>query len=185
MTDIEFIQGFRNNNNRVISFFYESTRRPFFSYFSAHYSKNESYIVDLFQEACTTLWRNIKRGKLTENSLTSSLFTYFIAVGRYTMMAKDRKYKEIVDDTELVKLLQIEDDADELQRQIEQDDFICRMVNEMKPPCNVILRAYYWDGSSGAEIADECGFKNADSVKSQKYKCIQKLKPLVEKFMKL
>ena len=101
------------------------------------------------------------------------------------MMAKDRKYKEIVDDDEIAKLKFTEDDAEELQKRIELDDFIYRMVSEMKPPCDTLLKAQYWDKLSGIEIAEKYGFKNADSVKAQKFKCIKKLKPLIEKFMKL
>lgn len=185
MTDIEYIQGFKKNDERVISAFYAAQRLSFFAFFRTHYSKDDAYILDLFQDTCIVLWKNIQHGKLTEEALKSSLSTYFISIGKYTMMAKDRKYKEIIDDDEISKLKFTEDDAEELQKRIELDDFIYRMVREMKPPCDALLKAQYWDKLSGVEIAEKYGFKNADSVKAQKFKCIKKLKPLIEKFMKL
>ncbi len=185
MTDVEYIRGFRNNDERVISTFYKTIRPAFFAYFRTHFSKDDAYILDLFQDTCIVLWKNIQHGKLTEAGLRSALSTYFLSIGKYTMMAKDRKYKEIIDDEELGKLAFLEDDAQELQKRIELEDFVYRMVSEMKPPCDKLLKAQYWDKLSGAEIAEKYGYSGPDSVKTQKSKCIKKLRPLIEKYMKL
>ncbi len=98
MTDVEYIRGFRGNNEKVIAAFYKSVGSSFFAYFRTHFSKDESYILDIFQDACIVLWNNINHGKLTEDGLRSALSTYFLSIGKYTMMAKDRKYREIIDD---------------------------------------------------------------------------------------
>ena len=185
MTDAEFIQGFKKNDEGVISAFYKVVRPSFFAFFRARYSKDDGYILDLFQDACIVLWKNIRHGKLTEDSLKSALSTYFLSVGKYTMMAKDRTFKEIIDDEELSKLSFIEDDSEELRKRIELEDFVCRMVSEMKSPCDKLLKAQYWDKLSGAEIAEKYGYSGPDSVKTQKSKCIKKLRPLIEKFRNL
>ena len=185
MTDVEYIRGFRNNDERAISAFYKTIRPAFFAYFRTHFSKDDAYILDLFQDTCIVLWKNIQHGKLTEAGLRSALSTYFLSIGKYTMMAKDRKYKEIIDDEELGKLAFLEDDAQVLQKRIELEDFVYRMVSEMKPPCDKLLKAQYWDKLSGAEIAEKYGYSGPDSVKTQKSKCIKKLRPLIEKYMKL
>lgn len=185
MTDVEYIRGFRSNDERTIAAFYKTIRPAFFAYFRTHFSKDDTYILDLFQDSCIVLWKNIQHGKLTEEGLKSALSTYFLSIGKYTMMAKDRKYKEIIDDDELGKLAFLEDDAQELQKRIELEDFVYRMVSEMKPPCDKLLKAQYWDKLSGAEIAEKYGYSGPDSVKTQKSKCIKKLRPLIEKFIKL
>ncbi len=185
MTDVEYIRGFRNNNENVIAAFYKSARPSFFAYFRTHFSKDESYILDIFQDACIVLWNNINHGKLTEDDLRSTLSTYFLSIGKYTMMAKDRKYREIIDDEDLSRLSFIEDDAEELKKRVELEDFVYRTVKEMKPPCDKLLKAQYWDKLSGAEIAEKYGYSGPDSVKSQKSKCIKKLKPLIESFIRL
>ena len=97
-------------------------------------------------------------------------------------MAKDRKYKEIANDTEIQKLDFVEDDAQELEKRIEREDFVDRMVGDMKPPCSQILQMFYFDKKKGEEIAEAMGYANTDTVKTQKYKCMQKLKPLLAKF---
>lgn len=183
--DVEYIRGFKKNDERVISAFYKEIRASFFAFFRTRYGKDDAYILDLFQDTCIVLWKNIRHDKLTEEGLSSSLATYFLAIGKYTMMSKDRKFKEIVDDEELSKLSFIEDDSEELRKRIELEDFVYRMVSEMKSPCDKLLKAQYWDKLSGAEIAEKYGYSGPDSVKTQKSKCIKKLKPLIEKFRKL
>ena len=185
MTDIEYIRGFKQNDERVISIFYKGIRPSFFSFFRMRYSKDDTYILDLFQDSCIVLWKNIQHGKLTEESLKSALSTYFLSIGKYTMMAKDRKFKEIVEDDELNRLSFVEDDSGELQKRVELEDFVYRMVSEMKPPCDKLLKAQYWDKLSGVEIAEKYGYSGPDSVKTQKSKCIKKLRPLIEKFRKM
>ena len=138
MTDVEYIRGFRSNDERTIAAFYKTIRPAFFAYFRTHFSKDDTYILDLFQDSCIVLWKNIQHGKLTEEGLKSALSTYFLSIGKYTMMAKDRKYKEIIDDDELGKLAFLEDDAQELQKRIELEDFVYRMVSEMN--LSVFLR---------------------------------------------
>lgn len=55
----------------------------------------------------------------------------------------------------------------------------------MKAPCNKLLIAQYWYRLPGAKIAKKLGYRSVDSVKSQKFKCIRKLRALVDKFKKL
>ena len=184
-TDNEIIAGFRHNNEAIIAEFYRETRDRFFSYFKIHYGKSTDYLTDLFQDSCVILWQNIRDGKLREDNLSSSLATYLLSVGKYTMMAKDRKFKEIVDDTAIMRLKFVEDDAEELKNRIERENAIDRIVQSMPSPCAELLQAFYWDKLSGQQIADKLGYSNADSVKTQKHKCMRKLKALIAKFPRI
>ena len=183
MKDNDIINGFLRNDERIITNFYSEFKFRFCTFFRARFAKNEEYVNDLYQEACAIFWNNIQTGKLTTSNLTSSLSTYLISVGKYSLMAKDRKYREIVDDDEIRKLDFVEDDAEELKARIEKEDLVERVVADMKPPCSNLLKAFYWDKLSGAEIAKKQNFSNADSVKAQKYKCMKKLKTLLKPFI--
>mgnify|MGYP002519592679 CR=1 FL=1 len=185
MKDSDIINGFLTNDEKIITSFYQEFKFRFCTFFRTRYEKDEDYVNDLYQDACAIFWNNIQTGKLTSNNLTSSISTYLISIGKYSLMAKDRKYKEIVNDEEIKKLDFIEDDAEELKARIEREDFVERMVSEMKPPCSDLLKAVYWDKLSGSEIAERQNFSNADSVKAQKYKCMKKLKSLLETFIRL
>lgn len=184
MTDLDYIVGFRNNNESIISSFYKKNRSRFISYFKKHYQKSEDYLTDLYQESCIILWQNVRDEKLREDNLTSSLETYLISVGRYSMMAKDRKYKEILDDAVISKLRFVESDEEELKNRIEREEYIDQLVKKMVPPCSELLKAFYWDKLSGQQIAIKLGYSSPDSVKTQKHKCMGKLKALVTSSLK-
>ena len=45
-------------------------------------------------------------------------------------------------------------------------------------PCKSLLEAYYLQKKSMPEIADFFGYTNADNAKTQKYKCLVRLKKI-------
>ena len=186
MTDADYIRGFRDNDDRVIEQFYKKHRQAFFAFFKRTYSKDDAYIAELFQDSCIKLWQNVQDGKLTEQMLESTLATYLFSIGKYTMMSKDRKagkHYEYQGSTDGVDLPGEEPEENSHRRELL--DFVCRMVSTLKAPCDELLIAQYWYRLSGTEIAKRLGYNSADSVKSQKFKCIRKLKTIIAKFKNL
>ena len=86
-------------------------------------------------------------------------------------MAKDRKFKEMYKD-DFSTLSIIDEDTDDIQ---EKSELLISEVQKMGEPCHSLLDSYYWENLSQKEIAEKFGYSNADSVKTQKYKCIKKL----------
>lgn len=197
MTDKKYIIGFFEHNDAVITDFYQKKREKFCRYFMTKYQKDEDYAKDLFSDSIMTLLRNIETRKLTPDGLTSSLDTYLYAIGHRTLWAQDRKTKvfeqksldeemAVNRDGELYIPREILDaisrqELDELMRNEnkELEDFVDRMVHSMTSPCAEILDMFYWGKKAMEEIAEKLRFANARSAITQKYKCMEKLKPLV------
>ena len=53
---------------------------------------------------------------------------------------------------------------------------VCGIIEVMPDTCKNIFKGYYWDNFTTSTIADMFGFANANSVKTQKYKCLQKFR---------
>ncbi len=51
-----------------------------------------------------------------------------------------------------------------------------RGLSSLGEPCKSLLEAYYLQKRSMTEIAATFGYTNADNAKSQKYKCLMRLK---------
>ena len=51
-------------------------------------------------------------------------------------------------------------------------------LNKIGDPCKSILEAYYIQKKSMPEIAETFGYTNADNAKTQKYKCLVRLKKI-------
>lgn len=51
-------------------------------------------------------------------------------------------------------------------------------MNKIGEPCKSLLDAYYIQKKNMQEIATGFGYTNADNAKTQKYKCLMRLKKL-------
>ncbi|MBO7651294.1 MAG: sigma-70 family RNA polymerase sigma factor [Bacteroidales bacterium] len=179
MTDLKYIRGFESNDNKVIADFYNMAKPSFVSYFQKNFSVYGSDSDELFQDSYIKMWENIRDGRY--KVMSCSLETYLYAIGKYTMLAKGRKYKEIASDSIFTDY----DIADGSPDEIEEKEMLAKKADEVVAnigePCSTILRMHYWDNLSGEQIAEKMDYGSTDSVKTQKYKCMQKVKKLMEK----
>lgn len=173
LTDNEKISAIRLKNEYLIGKIYGLYRSEFIHFFKQRLSKSEDAIYDIYQDAFLELCNKIYSNKLDESKLTSSLKTYLFGVGKFMLMAANRKNNK--------QILELFSDVPDIQDDepglgIENEKIVQIAVSQIGEPCHTLLVKQYWEDKSGEEIAIELNYKNADSVKNQKYKCIQKLK---------
>lgn len=178
MTDAEYIRAFRADDQTAITRFYNEHRALFVRDIGKYYRiLNADLLAEIFQESVIRLWRNIATDKLTEQTLTTTLAGYLFSIGKYVALEKFR-----VESVELS-----ESDSDPVTRNLspitplvleetEQERAVRKAVYAMGEPCAPLLLLFYWDKLSWEAIAAQLNYKDADSAKSQKYKCMQKLK---------
>jgi hypothetical protein len=138
--------------------------------------------ADLFQEAMVILF-----GKAQDENfrLTCSIGTYLFAIGKHLWYKKlQRQHREPVylldntgaDDDD--RGIGVEDDINvhrEREAHYEQLDTALDQVGE---PCRSLLKAYYHEDKSMQEIAANFGYTNPDNAKTQKYKCLARLRKI-------
>lgn len=181
MTDTEYIAAFRVNDQRAITLFYDKHREDFLRAIGGYYRiLNPDLLAEIFQEAVLRLWKNITSGKLSESNLSSSLAGYLYSVGKLVALEIFRReginVKKTVDEEEMSRLMADAFADTWLGRESEQEVSVRRAVYDMGDPCAPLLLMFYWDSLTLDAIADKLKYKDANSAKSQKYKCIQKLK---------
>lgn len=143
---------------------------------------------DIFQDAYIVLLHNAQDGKL--NSLSSSLYTYFLGICRNKVFELNRNK-----DRKMISLAN-EDDSEEHSHSIdvkrashllgiieeescrhnEMQDEVCKIVDELPSPCNEILWSYYRDSMSMDEIARMFGYTSAGVAKVTKHRCMEKFR---------
>ena len=158
------------------------------NYLRKNYSISEDDFEDIFQEASLALFLNIRDGKLS--CLTGSLGTYFMKVcinQTLKFLGKRNKMMPLIDEHKILNSNSVRDDKiDELYGfclDTEEEDWKVRMellvnniIASMTDTCRNILHGYYWNDYSTSTIADMFNFSDANSVKSQKYKCVKKFR---------
>lgn len=184
MTDAEYIIGFKQNNQDVISDFYRTYRDGFFAFIMSLDKKPVDFVAELYSDSVVNLWKNVQRGKLTVEGLSSSLSTYLNSIGKYSLWSANRKKKDdtVGDETYFNNLSDMPADIESLMEQDALIDFVYKTAREMKPPCSDLLTAYYWDKLSMKEIAAKYNYNGENSAKTQKWKCIKKMRVIVDKF---
>jgi len=70
---------------------------------------------------------------------------------------------------------------DEVEKQNDMDIQFSKMESALQllgEPCKTIMEDFYIHNLSMQDICERFGYTNADNAKTQKYKCLQRLKKL-------
>ena len=87
-----------------------------------------------------------------------------------------QRFGRQADDVE--EVVPVEDDL-EMHEKRQQDFTIMETaMSKIGEPCKSLLEAYYIHKKQMLQIATEFGYTNADNAKTQKYKCLVRLKKL-------
>ena len=158
------------------------------AYLRKKFSISDDDLDDIVQESSMALFLNIRDGKLA--NLTSTLSTYFLRIcinQTLKSIGKQQKVVPLFDDSTITNKDEFRSDKiDELYRLCTEDEdaervaqserIVQNIIEVMPDTCKNIFKGYYWDNFTTSTIADMFGFANANSVKTQKYKCLQKFR---------
>jgi RNA polymerase sigma factor (sigma-70 family) len=201
MTDKEIIQSFLDNNQRGIREAYYAWRMPFEQSLT-RLLPNTDDMDDAYQEAFIRLQQHIITERLTADNIEKSLLAYFKTIGRYVALeiinqrnkGRNRTDEdEATDAIDIKEELELSDDMDDEPQYSDQsfdpnDDMdtqereriIRSLIEQLGKPCAPLLLGYLWENKSMEILAQELGYSNADSAKSQKAKCMKKVKTFVK-----
>lgn len=182
MTDQEYIEAFRQNDQKIIAAYYEQHRDQFCAWLgNKFHTLDIDLLSDVYIESVTRLWRFIRVGKIAEQHLQKPLMDYLCGIGKKTMLEEWRKYHKGTSDQQRKYKIEVEENLHIDTAYEEMLKRIKAAVNQMGNPCEPLLRKVHWDKLSMETVAYELRYASADSAKTQKYKCMQKLKRLLHK----
>lgn len=137
---------------------------------------------DVFQEAMTVLFQ---KSQNEEFRLSCKIGTYLVAVSKYIWYKKLELQNRRPDflpfdsgDEEAKDTHVYEDDIKTQEEREGHFDQLNIAMNALGEPCNSLLKAFYNEQKSMQEIAGLFGYTNPDNAKTQKYKCLARLKKL-------
>ncbi|MBQ7530653.1 MAG: hypothetical protein IJT12_03000 [Paludibacteraceae bacterium] len=179
MTDQEYIAAFRSNDQRAITAFYDLHREAFCKQIGALFRVLDmDSLYDVYIVTVTRLWEFIRKGKLTEQHLVKPLPHYLYGIGKHVMQETLRK-SMVPEERAQMYRIELEEDLRIDTSFVAQLERVKRVVNQMGEPCEPLLTLYLWEKQPMDIIAFNLDYKNADSAKAQKYKCMEKLKRII------
>ncbi len=181
--------------NTELNRFITDERNKVIAYLRKTFSVSDDDLNDIYQESSMALFMNIREGKLSK--LTSTLSTYFLRVcinQTLKFMGKQKKVVTLFDDSRLTnkdsfrpdkidELYQLCTENEEAEMVSRSEKIVRSIIDSMPETCKNVFQGYYWDNLTTTTIADMFGFANANSVKTQKYKCLQKFRTKYNELM--
>lgn len=131
---------------------------------------------DIFQEAMIVLYERAKSGTF---ELNCQIKTFVYSVSRRLWLKRlqqQNRFSASGDNMEDV--VPVEDELEEHERRNDEFDMMDKAIIHLGEPCKSLIEAYYLQKQSMQEIADSFGYTNAANAKTQKYKCLVRLKKI-------
>jgi RNA polymerase sigma factor (sigma-70 family) len=141
---------------------------------------SEDDAKDIFQEALVVLY---ERAQDESFALSAQLKTYLYSVCRrlwLKQLARKGRYGTPVSDdlSESDGLVSTDEDITDHERRNDQFDHMAASLGKLGEPCRTLLEDFYIRQMSMQDITEKFGYTNSDNAKTQKYKCLMRLKRL-------
>lgn len=173
--DKRIVDSIRDGEDEGIIALYKHYREEFVRWADKTFSLDHELAADAFQEAILAVRYNIAMGKYRSES---SLKTYLFTIGKHHIMRRQRKEQREIRQSSLpsglpeIRPMYGSEESNERQMQIRN------ALQEITEPCKSIIKMFYYQGFSMDVIAERLNYKSAQVVKSQKVRCMDKLKKL-------
>ncbi len=174
-TEKALLEGLAANETDAV----ETIYRENYTMIQAFIVKNNGYpedARDIFQEAMIVLF---EKAKLNTFVLSCQIKTYLYSVCRRLWLKKLQQQNRYFPSVELLReTVPVENEIEAHEKKTADLDLLEGALTKIGEPCKSILEAYYIQKKSMPEIATSFGYTNADNAKTQKYKCLVRLKKL-------
>jgi len=151
-------------------------KEEFIIWMAKHFETSEDQGREFYQEAYLSFIENVISGKLV--SLTSSIKTYLFSIGKYKFLDhKRRQERERQGDSTMANMV-----VEPIQDNDMTDSMgLRKALAQLGEPCSKMLQLFYFKKESIKEITEKLGYKNTQTAKNQKYKCLNRLREIMKK----
>jgi RNA polymerase sigma factor (sigma-70 family) len=177
MNGAVLIEQLKKGNKKPLGEVYKAFRSEFVNWATAHFTCTRDEARDIYQAVIITLYDNIQTNKLEQ--LSGSLKTYLFAIGKYKILElrrADQKYNLHADVQEMELL-----DVSDWEKEKKENDLLLveRAMQKLGEPCKTMLELYYLHGMGLEELANHLNYKNSDTIKNLKCRCLNRLRQLI------
>lgn len=168
-----YIDRIKRNDEGALEEIYVSFADAFKAFFS-QYGVSSTDLEDAFQDSVVALYQNVMLGKL--KILDGSLKTYIWAIGKHKVIDILRKNKKNYaprnDQVESFEIVEPELNS--------RQELLRKHFKSLGQSCQKILTYFYYEGLTVREIVETTDYKDENSVKSSKSRCIKQLRNLIK-----
>ncbi len=175
-TDTELLQGLAEGKRDAVAALYTQYHSILIKWIIAR-GGSEADAEDVFQEALVVLY---EKSRLAEFCLTCKLSTYLLAICTRLWYKKNQKnafFTQLIEEGESEEDTFTEDIEAHEEKEL-QYERLEEALNQLGEPCSALLKAFYIKKQNMQQIAAEFQYTNAENAKTQKYKCLNRLRKI-------
>ena len=173
---MHWVEKIKQDQNKALKDIYHLYRSDCVTWLQNQYSVREDEAVDVFQMAMITLYDSAIQDKVKSETTDVKSFLYGVAKNKvYELLRLKKKRIPAEDHFVMRKFISADmhyfDTEDALNLAV-------TVLDELGDPCKSVIQMYYYKNHSMEEITEKMGYKNADTTKNQKYKCLKRLQSI-------
>lgn len=166
----------RAGHEEVLDEIYLKFRNDFVGWMVHAHHCNQEDAAELFQLTVIIFYENVINGKFQESN--GNLKGYLFGIGQNKLRESRRDKIKISQLSERYCYQHLDSSDDDSTSYEETLNLVAGSLQKMKDPCKTLLELYYYQDLSMEEISRRMGYKSADTAKTQKYRCIRKLRQI-------
>lgn len=170
----------RQGNRKVLQEQYEVHRTAFMDWGKRRYQCEPEALVDVYQEAFIVLYQNLVSGQL--DKMSCSIRTYIFSVAKNLLFKQFRRNTR-TDTSQGDQLYLLADEDLNIEEKwvlTDQQKSLRDAIQSMGKVCQELITLYYYYGLDQESIMQRMQYKNTQTVKSQKVRCMRQLEKLAK-----
>jgi len=174
-TEQALLKGLALNDSKAIETIYKDNF-TMVQTFILHNNGSYDDARDIFQEAMIALYEKAQSNSFV---LTSQIKTYVYSICRRLWLKRLQQLGRFSNQVDsLDETVPVEEDLEMHEKRNAEFAIMDRAMNSLGEPCKSLLEGYYLKKMSMHELTSHFGYTNSDNTKTQKYKCLMRLKKL-------
>lgn len=174
-TETSLQERLRNGDARAFEWVYNEYRDAFLA-FGRGYKMDEDELLDVYQDSVIALFQNFVE-KQTELD-KSTVKTYLFGIGKFLILASLRR------NAKLHRTDSFQDEIEEISLDLpdesERSQQLAHAFGKLGEKCQELLRLFYYRGLSIKEIVTRTEYKDENTVKSRKSRCMKRLRETIK-----
>ncbi|MEM8763137.1 MAG: RNA polymerase sigma factor [Bacteroidota bacterium] len=163
----------REGDKKALGQLYSAYKAAFLAYFRERVAVGMD-IEDLYQDSVIAVYQNYVLNQLQLKK--GSVKTYLFAVGKNKLAAKFNASKSYVKEDFLLTQPYFEVDEDQMRM---EQQLLLKEFKQLGEKCREMLRLHYYRGLTDKEIVEKTGYKDENTIKSYRSRCLKKLKEAI------
>ncbi len=173
--DLILQEELRQGNKKSFEAVYLQHRDAFIN-FGKSYPIDTNQLMDIYQDATISLFQNFVMKKLKLK--TSTVKTYLFGIGKNLILAELKKESKIYREAPIQQ--EYEEIIIDSPEETTESRLLAGSFKQLGEKCQEIIRMFYYRNLSVKEIVELSHYKDENTVKSHKSRCMKSLRELVK-----